>query len=158
VVKYEIGNYIGNTLVGDARRNAADFFEYLVKSKLQLERGQGYWADKLYWMVKHNNEFICFVLINGGEAKTEPVGWFIWIGDSDCFTGNIPDERTKEIAWKHIDICGNCGGCDKPGGSRKVIFGKEFDNVCVTPMRFDNPGFETVECVKKLVHRICGLI
>ena len=57
----------------------------------------------------------------------------------------------KEIAWKHVDICGNCGGCKNPGGNRKTIFGKEFDNICVTPMRFDNPNAETIECVKKLI-------
>ncbi|MCL2004328.1 MAG: hypothetical protein FWG72_10080 [Oscillospiraceae bacterium] len=146
-------NYIGNTLAGDARKNAAGFFEYLLENGLQLERGQGYWADKLYYMVKHNGEYACFILINSGEDTTEPVGWVIWIDGnrSDLFSDDIPDERLKAIAWKHIDICGNCGGCDNPGGSRKVIFGKEFDNVCVTPMRFDNPNAETIECVKKLI-------
>ena len=61
------------------------------------------------------------------------------------------DESIKEIAWKHVDICSNCGGCKNSGGNRKTIFGKEFDNVCVTPMRFENPDAKTVECVKKLI-------
>jgi hypothetical protein len=154
----EIESYLGNTLTGDARKSATAFFEYLSDCGFQLERGQGYWADKLYWTVKHKGEYICFILINGGEDKTEPVGWVIWMdsGRTGRFADNIPDERTKEIALKHIDICGNCGGCDKPGGSRKTIFEKEFDNVCITPMRFDNPDAETVECVKRLVGLVCS--
>ena len=154
-----IKKYIGNALVGDKQKNAADFFEYLLASGLQFERGQGYWADKLYWICKHNDEYICYILINGGEDDTEPVGWVIWMdgSGSNCFMDTIPDEHTREVAWKHIDICGNCGGCKNPGGSRKTIFGKEFDNVCTTPLRFDNPDVETVECVNRLVQRRCGL-
>jgi hypothetical protein len=150
---YKIDNYIGDTLTGDARKNAIDFFEYLLESELQFERGKGYWADKLYWMIKYKDEYVCFVLINGCKDNTEPDGWVIWLdgGGSDWLAANSPDERLKEIAWKHVDICGNCGGCKSPGGSRKTIFGKGFDNVCITPMRFDNPDAETVECVKKLV-------
>jgi hypothetical protein len=155
----KIENFIGDTLTGDGRKNATDFFGYLLKHGLRFERGQGYLADKLYWMVKHNDTYICFILINGGEDKTEPIGWNIWMNSngSDYFIDNTPDDRVKEIAWKHIDICGNCGGCDKPGGSRKTVFGKEFDNVCITPMRFDNPDTETVECVKKLIEFMRGI-
>jgi len=153
----KIENYLGNVLTGDTRKNAAALFVYLLAHELQFERGQGYWADKLYWMIKHNDEYICFILINNAEDNTEPVGLTVWLDDgrSNCFANLSPDERTKEIAWKHIDICGNCGGCGNPGGSRKTIFGNEFDNVCVTPMRFDNPDAETVECVMKLIGLIC---
>ena len=150
-------NYLGNTLIGDTRKNAVDFFESLLESGLQLERGTGYWSDKRYWMVKHNDEYICFILINGGEDKTEPNGWVIWVDDDEqnCFAGLSSDERTKETAWKHIDICANCGGCKNPGGYRKTVFGKVFDKVCVTPMKFDNPDNETVGGVKKLVELHC---
>jgi len=37
------------------------------------------------------------------------------------------------------------------GGSRKTVFGKEFEYVCRTTMRFDNPDAETVECMKRLI-------
>ena len=149
----KIENYIGDALIGDTRKAAENFFEYLLELDLRFERGQGYWADKLYWMIKHNDEYICFILINDGDDKTEPDRWIIWMGDSglNIFANFMPDERTKEIALKHIDICGKCGGCGTPGGSHKKFFGIEFDNVCVTPMRFDNPNNETVECVKKMV-------
>ena len=151
--EYINDKYIGNTLIGDARINAAGFIEYLLKSELQFERGKGYWADKLYWMIKYKGEYVCFVLISGGKDNTELDGWVIWSDDSgsNWFADDSSDERLKEIAWKYVDICGNCGGCKNPGGSRKTIFGKGFDNVCLTAMKFDNPDAETVECVKKLM-------
>jgi 7-cyano-7-deazaguanine synthase in queuosine biosynthesis len=50
-----------------------------------------------------------------------------------------------------LDICDNCGGCGNPSGSHKTIFGTEFDNVCITTFRFDNPNAEEIECAKKLI-------
>jgi hypothetical protein len=40
--------------------------------------------------------------------------------------------------------------CGNPGGSSKTLFGKEFDNVCITTFRFDNPNADEAKCVKKL--------
>jgi hypothetical protein len=77
----------------------------------------------------------------------------IWSDDSphNSYANTIIDTQTKEIAWQHVDICGNCEGCGNPGGSHKTILGKEFDNVCITTFRFDNPNAEKIECVKKLI-------
>ena len=147
--EYKIDNYIEDALTGDARQNAVNLFEYLLKNEFHFERGKGYWADKLYWMVKCKDEYVCFIFINSDKDGN----WIIWSDDSssDWYADAPMDESMKEIAWKHVDICGNCGGCKNPGGNRKTIFGKEFDKVCVTPMRFDNPDAKTVECVKKLM-------
>jgi hypothetical protein len=151
--EHKTNEYLGGALTGDARKNATNFFEYLIKSEIQLERGKGYWEDKRYWMAKFKGEYVCFILINGGEDITESMGWVIWLdgGGENWADNSVLDERTIEIAWRHVDICGNCGGCKSPGGSRKMIFGKEFDNVCITAIRFDNPDAETTACVKELV-------
>ena len=145
--------FVNLTLNGDAQKNAGDFFEYLAAGGLQLERGGGYWADKLYWMVKYENTYICFVLIDDGSDKTEPEGWVVWTDEWDFSSPEALslDAHTKETAWRHIDICGKCGGCSSPGGSRKTVLGKAFDNVCITTFRFDNPDAETVACIKRLV-------
>ena len=58
-------------------------------------------------------------------------------------------KELKEIAWKHIDKCANCGSCR--GGRRKVIFGEKFDRVCGCTFRIDNPNAEDLEFMKKLV-------
>jgi hypothetical protein len=149
----KIENFIGEVLAGDAQKNALEFVAYLRTGEMLFERGKGYWEDKLYWMIKYKDKYVCFLLINGAEDKTEPEGWIIWSDDSDSnwFTDFPLDDRIREIAWKNVDVCANCGGCKNPGGTRKTIFGKEFDKVCITTMKFINPDAETLECVKKMI-------
>ena len=78
--------------------------------------------------------------------------WTIWpAGDfSTAPEGFDFDDKMKEIAWSKANICGNCG-CDCAPGSRKAIFGKEFDEVCAGALlMFNNPEGDELECVKKL--------
>ena len=150
---FEIENSIMEILNGEARKNALNFAAYLRANGMLFERGKGYWADKHYYMIKYNGEYVCFILINGGEDNTEPEGWVVWSDDSgaDWFACATPDEHLKETAWKNIDVCANCGGCKHPGGRRRTIFGKAFDNVCLTAMSFNNPNARTLEYVKKII-------
>jgi hypothetical protein len=147
--------FIEEVLSEEAQKNALDFAEYLRTKELTFERGKGYWEDKRYWMIKRSvawhDEYICFILVNGFGSlmnKDEPKGWIIWFDD---WSADFPlDEKIKEIAWENVDLCGHCGGvCD--GGVPKKIFGKEFDNVCRTTFRFDNPNDEMVDCMKKMI-------
>lgn len=110
-----------------------------------------YWEDKLYWVISYKSERVCYILINGSGTEEKFAPWTIWSDDSNSnWFANFPlDEHMKEIAWKNVDFCANCGSC--PGGARKTIFGKEFNNVCRTTMRFINPDVEALECVKKMV-------
>lgn len=147
-----IENDIKEYLTGDARRNAQDFVALLCVNKMKFERAKdGYWADERYWLIKYKDEYVCFIMVNGSEYENEPEGWIVWSDDSDSdWYADAPlDEHMKEIAWKNVDICGNCSSC--AGGIRKTIFSKEFEHVCRTTMRFDNPDSETVECLKKLM-------
>jgi hypothetical protein len=153
---HEIESHITETLADDAQKRALDFVVFLRNSDMQFERSTtDYWADKLYWYIKYQNEIVGFILINGYGSigdKTEPEGWIFWSDNynSDLFANSQLDERTKELAWKHIDFCGACGSCN--GGMRKIIFGKEFNPVCTgTTFRFDNPDDEALECAKKLI-------
>ena len=152
----DIENVISVVLNDEAQKNAFDFVKFLQVNDMEFERGRGYWEDKPYWMIKYKGEYVCFVFIHGSPAKyiDEPEGWIIWSDDSDsnCYEGALIDDLMKKIAWQNVDICGKCSpGSPCFGGSRKTIFGKEFDNVCRTTFRFDNPDSETVECAKKLV-------
>jgi hypothetical protein len=151
----KIENHINDVLANDAQKLALDFVACLRAQEMQFVKGAGYWKDKRYWAIKYKDEYVCFVLVNGYGSvrhKDEPEGWIIWSDDSgkaDWFAGFPLDEHTKEIAWGNVDFCGHCGGsCDN--GFHKEIFGKEFDNVCNTTFRFDNPNAEAVECAKKL--------
>ena len=147
-----IEDFIAEVLIANVQHNALNFIAYLRANEMQFERGRGYWEDKLYWLIKYKDEYVCFILI-GAEEKPGPGPWIVWSDDSgsNCFEDYPLDEQMKEIAWKNVDICGNCGGCGKPGGTRKTIFGKEFNNVCRTTMRFTEPDAEVLECMKKMV-------
>ncbi len=148
--KQSIENIISEVLISDAQKNALEFVTYLRASEMLFERGKGYWNDKYYWMIKYKDEYVCFILINGSENNEEP--WIIWSDDSnsDWFADFPMDEHMKEIAWYNVDICANCGGDYSPG-TYKTIFGKEFNNVCRTTMRFINPDVEELEFLKKMV-------
>jgi len=145
--------HIGEVLTGEAQKNARALVAHLRANEMRFERGKGYWADKLYWMITYQGEYVCFILLNGSEDKTEPAGWVIWHDDggTNCFADFPLDQRARETAWKHVDVCANCGGCKQPGGTRKTIFWKQFDNVCVTPLKFVNPDAEGLACVRKMI-------
>ena len=150
--RQSIEDSIVEILTGEAQKNALEFAAYLRANEMLFEKGRGYWEGKLYWLIKYKEEYVCYILI-GAEEKPGPGPWIIWSDDSgsNCFEDYSLDEQMKEVAWKNVDICGNCGGCDNPGGTRKTIFGKDFNNVCRTAMNFTNPDVETLECVKKMV-------
>ena len=152
MAEQKIEDFINEVLTGDAQKNALDFAAYLRANEMLFERGKGYWEGKLYWLIKYKNKYVCFILI-GTEEKPGPGPWTIWSDDSSSnwFEDFPLDERIKEIAWKNVDFCGNCGGCRSKTGTRKTIFGKEFNNVCRTTMRFIDPDVEALECVKKMV-------
>jgi hypothetical protein len=147
----KIENFIDEVLTRETQKNALELVAYLRASEMLFERVKGYWENQLYWIIKYKDESVCFILINGFGTEEKFAPWTIWSDDSgsNWFEDFSLDEHIKEIAWKNVDICGNCGSCD--GGTHKSIFGKEFNNVCGTTMRFINPDFEAVECVKKMV-------
>ena len=151
-MKQQIENYVTDILSDDAQKNALDFVAFLRTNDMQFERSTtNYWADKLYWYVKFQNEFVGFILVNGYGSvgdETEPEGWIFWSDNynSDLFADFPLDEHIKDIAWNHVDF-GTCGG-----GITVKLFGKEFTPVCNgTTLRFNNPYTEELKCVNKLV-------
>ena len=155
MVEQTIEKIIEETLKKDEKINALAFIAYLKENKMLFERGKGYWEDKFYWAIKYNGEYVCTILIGNTEHSSEP--WIVWSDSSGSkwYEQFLLNENLKEIAWKNVDICGGgdiCGGyCGNPGGIYKKIFGKDFNNVCITVFKFDNPNNEAVECLKKLV-------
>ena len=62
---------------------------------------------------------------------------------------NQSDTQILEVAWRHIGHCGRCGSC--AGGRSKIIFGKNFDDVCGCTFRIDNPSNKDLSFMKKMV-------
>jgi len=155
--EHRIEDFIGEILTGDEQKNALEFIAYLRVSEMEFERGGGYWKGKLYWYIKFKDEYVCYILI-GSEEKPGPGPWVVWSDDSgsNCFADFPLDEHMKEIAWRNIDFCKdpvNCGACKKRGytNKTKTLFGKEFNNVCLTTFRFTDPDVEDLEFMKKMV-------
>ncbi len=147
-----IEKIISELLDGDSKRNALDFARYLRLSEMLFKREKGYWEDKYYWGVTYNDEYVCYILISN-EDKTDPESWIVWSDDSGSNTigDSSADERIKEILWNHVVVCEKVNRCfDGCKRSRKVIYGREIDNVCGTAMKFINPTAETVSCIKKM--------
>lgn len=59
------------------------------------------------------------------------------------------EEEIKNIGWKYVDLCGNCGSCG--GGKNKIVFGKSFERVCGCTFRVDNPKAGDLPFLKKMV-------
>ena len=137
----KIEDKFSEVLCGDSLKNALDFAAFLHANTMQYDGMQ----------VTYDDKCVCYIHIDGAEQMPGP--WTVWPEGDYCEECEaVPmDEHMKEIAWKNIDICANCGGCKNPGGTHKKIFGKEFDNVCITAMRFNNPDAEAIECAKKMV-------
>ncbi|MCL2576505.1 MAG: hypothetical protein FWE27_00435 [Defluviitaleaceae bacterium] len=141
-VKKAFEEIITDVLKGDTQKNALNFAAFLNENEMVTggEHGQ----------VSYKGTSIAYIHIDGKSEKPGP--WTIWPdGDfSSVPNGFVFDEPMKEIAWKNVNTCANCG-CESAPGSRKTIFGKEFDNVCNAVMAFTDPTSETLECVKKLL-------
>ena len=118
-------------------------------------------SDK-YWDVKCNGRTVCALWIDGSDSvpgpwtiwsAEEPDSWAYWSDGEENrkYINAMVDEYIKEIAWVNVNVCGNCGGCGKPGGRRKTVLGKDFDGLCNAAMQFVNPNAEALACAKKMV-------
>ncbi len=136
---------INDVLNGDTQKNALDFVAYLRANEIPLDEAENYWE------VKYKDECVCFIWINGSDEMPGP--WTIWSAQvhGTWNTDINLDKQTKEIAWANVNVCGNCGDCSNVGGMRKMILGKEFDNLCNSAMAFTNPDVDALECAKKMV-------
>ncbi len=152
----KIENVITNVLKGDTQKNALDFVSYLKANEIPIQESENYWE------IKYKGECVCFIWIDGSDAVPGP--WTIWSAqipgtwatwndgkDSSEYTDFQLDEQIKETAWANVNVCGNCGGCDLPGGSRKTVLGKEFDHLCNSAMAFTNPDIKALDCAKRMI-------
>lgn len=126
---------------------ALNFVAYLHAMKLDFVRDRGYWKDKIYYLIKHNNQCVCFIAIKDPDEKDHR--WTVWSDDIDskCLEKYPLESPLKETAREHVDLCGACDSCK--GGRQKIIFGKTFEKVCRCTFRFDNPDTEDLLFMKK---------
>ena len=138
----KLENMINDALMGDTLKNALDFAEYL--------RQNGMIYTGTHCEISYKNQCACYIYIDVASQAHGP--WTIWTEGEYCGENDLVPigEHMKEIAWANISTCLNCGNSCSPG-NHKMIFGKDFSNVCNAVLRFRNPDAVTLECVKKLV-------
>lgn len=148
MIELNIEDYICRELLLDEQKIALDFINFLKDNNLTFYKDNcDFWKDKIYYWVKLGDECVCFIAIKDPDEKDNH--WTIWSDDmgSEWLEKYPVDNRIKEIAWKYIDHCGHCGACE--GGRHKVIFGKEFGDVCGCTFRIDNPQMDDLFFLKK---------
>lgn len=146
----EIERCIREALTGAAAEAALEFAAFLQESGMDFERFcSGYWKDKHYWAVRYRGEAVCFLSLK--DPDEPEIGWTVWSDDSgsDCYAAPPPELCFNELAGKYVDHCAACGSCG--GGTKKTVFGKEYDNVCRTVFRFDDPDAEALSFMKMMV-------
>lgn len=147
ILKKKIEKYIDENLTGELRQTALEFIKFLRENDCEFVKDNGYWKNKIYYLIKFKNECVCFIAIKDPD---EPENiWTIWSEDSNAYEDATADESVKNAAWKHVDYCGNCGSCG--GGKHKIIFGKSFDRVCGCTFRVDNAKLTDLPFLKKMI-------
>lgn len=135
----------------ELKYNTLDFIDFLNENSVSFERIYGYWKNQYYWIVKYKNDCVCYILINGTGDEKQFAPLTIWADDSnsDWYEEAALSDELKLMAWNNVDYCVNCGSCS--GGKPKIIFGKEFKNICRTTMRFTNPDRLEFDLIRKLI-------
>ena len=94
-----IEDYIINELSPEDQGVALDFVKYLRNSEMEFVKDNGYWKDKIYYLIKYHAECVCFIAIKNPDEKENR--WTVWSADidSDWLGENQLEEELKEIAW-----------------------------------------------------------
>lgn len=141
---------VRETFPKGTRERVLQFLNFLRGEGMSFERACGCWTGQYYWAILYSGEPVFYLLINGtgDEAQFAPIT--VWTDDSGSpWYEDAPlSKREKELCWKHADPCSHCGSC--PGGTGKTVFGRAFENVCRTTMRFTAPGEEGFALLEKL--------
>jgi len=145
--KKTIEEQINNVLGGDSLKIALNFIDFLCVNKLPIDydgKGDGCAVGGTV------GNSIGYMIVNGAEKSPGP--WTIWLNSCDFNETSMTTDELKQAAWIHASNCGKCNkNWEKCGGGARVIFGREFERLCHSPLMFTNPDSETLENIKKLI-------
>jgi len=143
----KIEDIINSTLKSNAQKNALDFVAHLqADESFSFSKDEN---DDGKWWIKCNNNLVCEIQVKTPDDSHE--SWDVWVyGDCIGAHDSPVDESIKEISWKNITLCGDCGAGCAPGRS-KTVLGKEFNNVCQSTLAFPSPETDALNCLKKIV-------
>jgi len=140
-----IQDYIKANLSKAEQEIALVFIEYLESNNLSFHKDDApCWKNKIYYWATYKNLCTCFIAIKDPDEPSN--NWTVWSDniESNFLSAEAVDDNIKVIAFNHIDSCRCSGGS-------KTVFGKDIEWVCNTNFRFDNPTFEDLPVMKKMV-------
>ena len=133
-------------------KSTLDFVDYLEESGRLCEFN----PDDPCICFDYMGEYSGLFLYEKNEDITMSI-WFLLCWRNNCDVSeheNFPvDENLKEFAQKNIHKCTECGGCRSYGfgPTSRIIFGKEFDNVCNDVFHFYSPEGDELKNVIRLM-------
>ena len=128
-------------LSGDKLKNALDFIGYMKASGMTPHAEH-------HSAFEYNGEWVCIVCIIPIDGTP---GWTIFDNPLTGKFDDFPvDEHLKKFAWEHINICGECG-CGSQPGRKKMIFGKEFNNICTSEVAFWSPDADALNKITRMI-------
>ena len=135
---------IKNTLTGETQKNALDLAAFMAVNGITTGENHG--------TIVYNGIVLAWMHMDGSPDLPGP--WTVW----PDLIGTVPEgfdfnDTMREIAWKNVNTCASCGSDCTPG-SKKNIFGRDFDNVCGAILTFTDPDAETLKCLKRLLELI----
>lgn len=145
-----VKDYIHENLTLNEQQTALDFVSFLEDNGMTFYKDNSdCWKNKIYYWVKFNDKCVCFIAIKDPDEANNH--WTVWSDDlsSRCLNAPEIEDNLKESAWKYICRCGRCGSCS--GGRRKMIFGRDFSDVCGCTFRIDNPSSSDLQFLKYMV-------
>jgi len=129
---------INQSLSGGTLQNALNFVSFLRENELTLEQPDEGWA------IMNNGEWMGYI-----DFHISP--WTLFIDGHGGFDMNSAIDNTlKETTWANVNHCSQCSGCDDLG-LRVTIFDRDFEGLCLLPLKFTNPDTATLENIKKLM-------
>jgi len=139
--KKTVESNLKENLNGDVLTSALDFATFMKNMGMTADDGARFC---------YKDELMCIIISYKNDTSG---GWCI----CDCpfheHDGFTIDENVKNFAQANIQKCrGDVCGCDhKERGATKMIFGKEYDNLCSSEIVFNNPDTEALKKIKILM-------
>ena len=136
---------LNEDLSGDRLKNALNFIAYMKTNDMTTHAEH-------HSAFEYKGEWVCIVCI---IPVDDVPGWVIFDNPLTSKFDNFPvDEDLKEFAWANVNICTSCGGssgCGSQPGRTKIIFGKEFNNICTSDVAFWNPDADALKKIMQMI-------
>lgn len=136
-------------LDGETQKNVLDFIDFLRENEFQIEYNpneyeEDKWSGAIGGVVGNS---IGYMVVNG-----VPRPWTVWINSYDFGDVSTIDDAIKEAIWACLSKCGKCNPeWEKCRGGSKTILGKEFDDLCHSPLMIINPDTEKLKNIEKML-------